>query len=220
MTDRPILMKPELVAAILAGRKTQTLRLIKPQPVYEKGEFLLWKPAQRQLAQLSTRSLEIPQVMIHRDTFRSLALALCPYGAPGDRLWVRERHWFVDAYGKVTVAWFSDGGYTIHPDVPLRGRQKDPRIGSAPSIVNDAIAGRPARPSIHMPKWACRLRLDITEVRVERVRDISNADVFAEGRSCTVDSPDFFPDTWDAIHGKGAWERNDWVWVIGFKRSK
>jgi hypothetical protein len=124
----------------------------------------------------------------------------CPYGQPGDRLWVRE-------------TWSVPPGDEVEPGARLLYRA-DPA---------DDAQWSPAplfrwRPSIHMPRWASRLSLDLTGVRVEPVQDISEADAIAEGRNLLVAHPGYFPDTWDAINaarGYG-WDANPWVWVLEF----
>lgn len=130
----------------------------------------------------------------------------CPYGQVGYRLWVRE-------------AWVpcDECPYQIY-----RGQN----VKNCPSC-DASTSGLKWKPSIHMPRFACRTVLEITEVRVERVKDISPADALAEGVFC----PEvgyaqhgerapvlLYGFLWESIHGAGSWEKNPWVWVIAFKK--
>ena len=122
----------------------------------------------------------------------------CPYGQLGDRLWVREtwlRH-------SVNVP----NDYLYRADHPDDG------------TIGPAHGGW--KPSIHMPRWASRITLEITDVRVERLQDISARDAWAEG---ITPSPDVDPyheyrDLWESINGPGSWDANPWVWAVSFKR--
>lgn len=134
---------------------------------------------------------------------------VCPYGGPGDRLWVRESHWwFKDEHDPVT-------GYyppkLTAEDVEYRADGERP--------------GRSWRPSIHMPRWASRITLEITGVRVERLQDISAEDCIAEGmqsrmreHDAVCDLRDQYRDLWEHINGPGSWDANPWVWVLEFRR--
>jgi hypothetical protein len=128
----------------------------------------------------------------------------CPYGAPGDLLWVRET-WAGHASGVDYAADFA--------------------------AVSRPQAG-PWRPSIHMPRWASRITLRITDIRVERLQDISEDDARAEGAEpCTstgwhgqnivvMTARELFAELWNKINGPGAWNENPWVWAISFERVK
>ena len=193
-----------MVRAILDGRKTQTRRVVKPQPTlvrdpdYSGGAFL----------QFAKGKLAVgPKTVSGGD--------LCPYGVVGDRLWVRERL-ELDKEGWVYAA----GGDLIQND-------SDAAIGWMES--------RPAKSSvcspIHMPRWASRITLEITGVRVERLQGISEADAEAEGvdGNCPVGNVReyqkgphsyHYAQLWDSINGEGSWAANQWVWAITFKRIK
>ena len=173
MTDRPILFSAPMVRAILDGSKTQTRRVIKPQPSYPNMcESSLW--------------------FTHRPR--------CPYGQPGDRLWVRE-----------TQAKF-------HPAVYMA----DVEEGLYPSYL--------WTPSTHMPRAASRITLEITGVRVERVQDITEADAMAEGADPTLVDPDGgsqphvegFTLLWDSINAPRGfgWDTNPFVWSLEFRRVR
>ena len=125
----------------------------------------------------------------------------CPYGGHGDRLWVRETHWRAEGEGTGGKVRFLQYKATSPDDPPLGDRW---------------------RPSIHMPRWASRITLEVTGVRVERVQDISNEDVHAEGFAPWGDKYLSFADLWDSINANRGygWDANPWVWVVEFKVSK
>ena len=185
MTDRPILFQGDMVRALLAGTKTQTRRVVK-------GEALEWL----QPSMFTPEYVALPEN------------GMCPYGQPGDRLWVRESHW-----------WFRD--------------EHNPATGYFPPTLtaddveyraDGEVPGRIWRPSIHMHRWASRITLEITAARVERLQDISEADAVAEGCANSLHLPggrfanENYAHLWWQINGDGSWESNPWVWVIEFKR--
>ena len=177
-----ILFNGDMVRAILDGRKTQTRRVVKPQPLHH--------------------------MYAHDGAFRHAygdKIVHCPFGVPGDRLWVRET--FVDLRGK---GFDVDCGYMA---------------SCPPGSAGDAQRieyGLKCTPSIHMPRWASRIDLEITAVRVERLQAISEADCIAEG--CPPEyalGQNWFKGLWDSINGRTpqSWDANPWVWVIEFRRS-
>jgi hypothetical protein len=180
MKERPILFKPEMVRAILEGRKTQTRRVVK--------------------------GIQIDGLMAAAAvTLRpSLAISLCPYGVVGDRLWVRE-------------VW-SIAEKKFDPEVSRIVYRAD---GVDP--LPDATGRARWRPSIHMPRAASRLTLEVTEVRIERLHDISEEDARAEGVRPdpfrrTYTAINSFHVLWIDINGIDSWDSNPWVWVICFKK--
>lgn len=203
MKERPILFSAPMVRALLAGTKTQTRRVVKPEPTHfnPAGVPRRAKP-------------EGPSTVI-----------TCPYGQPGDRLWVRETH-------------------AINPHPSELGLTRDMIPGTWDSAVAAAgrviyaadpgaeieLDGRQWRPSIHMPRAASRITLEITGVRVERLQDISEADAVAEGcqPQCEHDEDRRHQYTarwayevlWDRINGRSSWGANPWVWVVEFKREE
>lgn len=210
--ERPILFSGPMVRALLDGRKSQTRRVVKPQPPVG-WDRTAWSDAPT----MGWTAQEAPA--------RDWHIVRCPYGTIGDRLWVRET-FFDNCPGErdmEQVYYRADG----EPDF------------DGESITRD---GPGWTPSIHMPRWASRLTLEITGVRVERVQDISEADARAEGAEsrtcrCTLDgqttcSPgmiceagrsdrDWYRDTWDSINGKRpgcSWADNPFVWVLEFRR--
>jgi hypothetical protein len=213
MTDRPTLFSAEMVRAILDGRKTQTRRVLKPQPtkpVYQlvnDGRSAVYKS----FGNFSRRQSDIR--------------IKCPYGQPGDTLWVRE------TWGAV---WPAD------EPVPLRQCEIEYRADLPPGCT-DRPGEWPAdegngpevpkwRPSIHMPRWASRITLRITDIRVERLQDISEDDAKAEGAkpldyaahhvAAGCGARIAFEQVWTTINGPNAWGDNPWVWVVAFERVK
>ncbi len=191
-------MSAPMVRAILAGSKTQTRRVVRGSDNWHPDTV-----AVKFLRHHSADGLAMPL-----DKFeRVLGSAVrCPYGVPGDRLWVRET-WGLAGHMK------HDPGY-----VEYRADCKD---GGKFNSVGDAVDFW--RPSIFMPRSHCRIWLEVTEVRVERVTDISEADAIAEGIPAFITSPSTIPrqqysTLWNSINGKGSWNKNPWVWAVTFKR--
>jgi hypothetical protein len=187
--ERPILFSTPMVKAILEGRKTMTRRVVKSR--HESGMFAVSRTA-GQIT--SIESLDWDERNCEKDVY-------CPYGNPGDILWVREKT-FKDVDD---VYYYADG--TCCDQIPE---------------CCCCEVGKPRLiPSIHMPKSACRIWLEITDVRVERLHEITNEDCKKEG--VTPDYSDLFPYAksfkalWRKINGEESWERNPFVWVICFK---
>lgn len=201
MKERPILFNGDMVRAILDGRKTQTRRMVKPQ---REGPAWSVKPAQNPRYERHTHDWWLPT-----GTKPYSALPSCPYGAVGDRLWVRE---------------------TFSGDFEVEGMK--PSEWSSYTPIWYWADGNPPygdwtkpKPSLHMPRKACRLVLEITGVRVERLGDISNDDAKAEGYPAereadggSVDSWMWFRDLWDGIYPEQTFKDNPWIWVIEFRR--
>lgn len=197
MKERPILFSAPMVRAILEGRKTMTRRAIKPQPVGNADV-----------------QFRVASAVTIAPTGKQL---LCPYGVPGDRLWVRE-----------TWARFDDDGTVVY-----RADANKPGLASDFEMDrNVGAANTRWRPSIHMHRRASRITLEVAEVRVERLQDVSESDAITEGAppshptidvvSRELGYPDFsrswFAQLWESINGPGSWDANPWVWVVGFKR--
>ncbi|WP_371333654.1 morphogenetic protein [Klebsiella quasipneumoniae] len=203
MTERGMIFNAEMVRAILEGRKTQTRRPVK-FPVHDKN--LGCELAGNELAgELSAGN------------YLNSA-----FGKPGDRIWVRETF----------------QGPLFDFDL-MDSYCKDPTPFEKPEFCVYKADGVPApefydaddelhccwRPSIHMPRWASRILLEITGVRVERLKSISDGDAIREGCS-TADMKsgdcvaDVFARLWASIYGSDSWNANPWVWVIEFKRDE
>lgn len=210
MRERPIPFKATMVRAILDGRKTQTRRIVKASH---------W----RQFADCDDYGKTIGNWEVD--------LSCCPYGQPGDRLWVRE------TCRQVYPITPYSHGIVYRADAPR-------------ALGMDEYSSRHKwTPSIHMPRWASRITLEITDVRVQRVQDIGEAGATAEGLATVtkdgttwkfgIPDADGLPGTddigwpwtkwdrdprkafatlWNDTYGPDAWDRNDWVWAVSFKR--
>lgn len=201
MRERPILFSAPMVRAIFEGRKTQTRRVVKG-PGGRKIENLRDHDP---YAGYSGRyndpsSWGFPFYDDHADAPLDVWPELCHIGQPGDRLWVREAF-----------------AGTSQEDLIYRATVRDDT-----DWTEDEIHETRWRPSIHMPRWASRIDLEVTGVRVERLQDISEADALAEG--VEPEMPDecrmAFERLWESINGPGSWDANPWVWVVEFKRVK
>lgn len=213
--ERPILMSGPMVRALLAGRKTQTRRVVKPQPPTD-GRWMPWEHSERPGYWFGYA----PDGKVRNDVGAKLDDCgwVCPYGSVGDRLWVRET-WSPDHrnfYPNFPIVYRADNGVTIESV----GRVYSPEV--------DAWFAFRWQPSIHMPRWASRLTLEITSVRVERLQDISEDDAIAEGvdavsvadvpRQAAWTRRQDYARLWDHLNAKRGypWASNPWVWVIGF----
>lgn len=226
MTERGMIFNAEMVRALLSGRKTQTRRPIK------------WK--QTRFTEIGEREDGSKWPWSEDAEHACDFWHPCPFGAVGDRIWVREAYRFPASLddvsptgvGEMAVAtgyrkpWaptfyeftctFSDG---------WKGFETPPKVSDAGKL----------RPSIHMPRWASRILLEITDVRVERLNAIGEEDARAEGiidggclncgepEPCECANPepdatDAFAYLWQSIYGQESWNANPWVWVIEFKR--
>ena len=186
MRERPILFSAPMVRAILAGTKTQTRRVLRDGTWWTKEHGVI-RMAPAGLA--CTGFAPVP----------------CPYGSPGDRLWVRE-----------TWARNEDQLSDTRMDTSLVYR------ADGETRAKDNGTDKPWRPSIHMPRWASRITLEIAGVRVERLQDISTADCWAEGIAASpdVDPVHEYRDLWESINGPGSWDANPWCWVLEFRRAQ
>ncbi|CRL63104.1 MULTISPECIES: hypothetical protein [Proteus] len=210
MKERGIIFNAEMVRAILDGRKTQTRRIVKN--VMPDNGMWLKKPTKTRSG-TTTHVLDAPKYN------------LCPLGKAGDHLWVRET-WMPDAprdgtWDDVEFYGCKDSQLSM---IPERFRKSEYCIHRA-SWDSDELVGW--TPSIHMPRWASRITLEITDVRVERLNDISNDDAKSEGcwygrgggtPDKALTPSDQFPTLWEEIYGDGSWSSNPWVWVIEFRR--
>lgn len=227
MTERPILFSGPMVRAILNGSKTQTRRVLRPQPFEISASvsnvkfdpcFVEFVNADRNLwTAYDTRFL---------CDEGNIGEWKCPYGAPGDELWVRE-----------TWCQKSDDGYTVYnADGNLDSSCCYYRADRTEVIAVDGDGfteyrkngdqASPWTPSIHMPRWASRIQLRVTSVRVERLQEITVDDAYAEGASLCIDHDGpvcyraEFQRLWDSIYYKRGfgWDVNPWVWVIAMQR--
>lgn len=250
MKERPILFSGHMVRAILDGHKTQTRRVVKfPEVPTSRGE---WKPSMlggpttmRTVNGMLTVDVPPFPVVTHSITGKTFA---CPHGQAGNRLWVREtwkyRGWSED--GDPLIEFAADGK-TLWAQPPEEWEDRLEEVWATLSEpenfkLDNRAADRKWRPSIHMPRWASRLTLDLVKVRLERLQDISPADAEAEGmfeRHAVGDdmhdqwtwqnvpgthrygSPvEAYEALWESVNGKGSWKANPLVWVEEFKRVK
>lgn len=257
--ERPIIFSDEMVRAILSGKKSQTRRIMNPQPEYfEQQPHWRWKPKSlRAVGPFACASGDRPGM----------------FGkyAPGDLLWVRESSFFRSECGGFLSrrvgsgafeAWTVDGKThwqweRRESDYPLEwsvgsysGGQKNgsftlglyrcntrkkikPFTGNT-VIEERSVVFRRKLPAIHMPRWASRITLEITDVRVDRLQDISGEDAIAEGvmrtaetdpakldrwewEQCKQTARFCYSQLWDKINGDGSWDSNPWVWAISFE---
>lgn len=237
MKSTPILFSGPMVRAIREGRKMQTRRAVnldkwwsqkwaenfvfcKDPSTYMVTEWgLTPDEPHNQSLNVPYRHLEDPEIPWNECGMEGIE---CPFGQPGDQLWVKET--FV-CENPAYVA-----GYKAEP---WRG-SPDPdtaRILFAADPVHQNIGIR-WRPSIFLPRWASRINLEVTAVRVERLQDISEADAIAEGVTIHMDAEitaatvpgikgpaylEYF-DLWQTINGPGSWDQNPWVWVVEFQQ--
>lgn len=234
MKERPIIFSGPMVRAILDGRKAQTRRIVKPQP-----------PARQNEAQFPCIEKHEPLNGVRfwqyaGDGTNSSEAIRCPYGAPGDRLWVRESWRTARSLDHVRPSNLVAGA-----PVEYMADRWNPGFGMC-----DKGKGRP---SIFLPRWASRLTLEITGARVERLNEISEEDAYNEGievepldmsisaknylrkdawfNNWGVESvPDFqyepsetlfrksYETLWESINGPGSWAANPWIWCVSFRK--
>ncbi|HBU9459720.1 TPA: hypothetical protein MDH73_004652 [Klebsiella pneumoniae] len=192
ISERGMIFNAEMVRALLDGRKTQTRRIIKDCTV---GRDPISKFIKIGKKFIGCYPEDVPE----------LIRECCPYGVPGDRIWVRE-------------TWAEAGASA--PDLKLYRANYPEHV---PSIYENVPPAEEIRwtPSIHMPRTASRILLEITDVRVERLRSMSQGDARAEGviaASGPMEAGLAFRELWDSIYGEESWKANPWVWVIEFKR--
>lgn len=259
MNERPIIFSGDMVRAFLEGRKTQTRRLLMKArdeagtwagavlPAAESGWIAWWPGTETGLAEFTKR--------VYRTGFP------CPYGAPGDRLWVRET-WRVGAWrddGRMAIDYAASPELTHTPWVTIPDDDGGAKFNMYWAAISDELQAHGVetdadgqyhwepgqaplrwRPSIHMPRWASRITLEITEVRVQRLQEVTEENARAEGAfddGCLIPegaarmyghSGDFgwsdprkaYAFAWDAIYAKRGlgWDANPWVWAITFRR--
>ena len=195
MKETGILFTPENYDKTASGVKTQTRRVIKPQPILVNDRTWTWpcdgiKSKASWAKNLTGKTISL----IHAEQ--------CPYGTVGDRLYVKEG---------------------LERDECGARYRRDKQL-----VIQKTIGGRylwqwqrDYLSPLHMPKWAARLWLELTDVRAERVREISYDDEGAEGVTLGPNCNDRhsgFIALWESINGKGSWDLNPWVWVLSYRR--
>lgn len=237
MTDRPVIFSAPMVRALLAGTKTQTRRIIGagtslldggPWPRGHRAQSWAWDRAWVDPGP-SPAGNAGPYLKVPRDDDETVH-RVYPIWWPGMRLWVRE------------AAWICPPNWTDTPANPMGPHRQEVAYNADDVRGGTAEAARDyklkLRPSIHVPRWASRLTLTVTDVRVQRLQDISEEDARAEGVA-TIAPPDprdgarhfgvlgvaaidrltaskAFADLWNSINGPGAWQANPWVAAISF----
>lgn len=249
MTERPILFSGPMVRAILSGQKIMTRRIMKPQPYIshtnpptfsdtERGDIFICPDCFPTTNERKSVIVECEGIGVyHCMGEKEFAEKHSPYGRPSDLLWVREAHYLTDDGHNEYVVYAADTDAT---------RAHLARLGALPAdFPEDVKAGhRRLRPSIHMPRWASRITLEITDVHVERLGDISDTDVDSEGveghyvedgwywrnyllsdeeaaiSPMLASATESFRSLWEKINGAGSWDVNPWVWVVKFRRVR
>lgn len=219
MKDRPILFNGAMVRALLDDSKTKTRRIIA-RPLQNPGwtEYRYFGPSKNNPT-CQSKAIECgPDYPDGQED-----QVLCPYGQAGDRLWVRETFY---AFGrwekrfsvkKSRDEWhfvdmtLTSGFHHLFEEPAGYVKRSKGRRGALPMWHK--------RPSIFIPRVASRITLEIVSVRVERLNDISEADVIAEGcPSEILYGTGWYRELWETINGAGSWDENPWVWVVEFKR--
>ena len=223
MTERPILFSGPMVRAILDGSKTQTRRPLRIQPPSDTGQYRYVESRKSWFHESMTWRLgDVFPGSQNPDQSVAWVAAhgtRCPFGVPGDRLWVRET-WRPFSYGAHVVP-----NYAADQGAPGTRRELVPPA----DWKVPAASHRGMVPAIHMPRWASRITLEVLDVRVERLQDISEEDARAEGwpgpRADIADpevhrdaARDWFMDLWSATYGAESWAANSWTWAVTFKR--
>lgn len=204
MRERPIPFTAPMVRALIAGTKTQTRRIAKPVRHPDLG------------------NIYTPGALVMEHEPRHVIERCCPYGRPGDRLWVKE-------------AWRAPSSYDQLP--PRQIPDHEGRRFIADEVTGPDPGYGKHRHGMFMPRWASRILLTISQVGLERLQHISGADARAEGcdhddpcdhvrLSCAeirCPGPDYrigYRNLWERINGPGSWAANPWVWVVKFRVSE
>jgi len=231
MKETPILFNGEMVRAILEGRKTQTRRPFKYQPTdcWRPDRFcVLHELKDGHFPLRNGEPIPIGYGVVNEDGDVGY---VSPFGNVGDHLWVRENFRYgTRDNGQSVIVYAADG--EVRELFASEGGEGD--LCKTGRIINERVGTGPCRPSIHMPRWASRITLKVTDIRVQRVQEISEEDAIAEGCSGSF-SPaycaggeivgadgeypsDEFRKLWDSIYG--TWDANPWVWVATFEVAK
>jgi len=196
--ERPIIFSTELIPKILDLSKTQTRRVIKPQPI-SVIENIPYKIDGKR-SDVPCTATELPP-----NRYTAVLEIKCPYGQVGDRLWVRE-------------SWKTEAVFDTTPPCDISHDAIILYTAMADSVLTQ-IMGRTRSP-LHLPRWASRITLEITALRCERLQEITTEDIMAEGLESTIPYQGFvhrFKRLWNSLNPKYQWESNPFVWVIEFK---
>ncbi len=232
MKEHPLLFSTPMVKAILNSKKTMTRRIVKPQPIDNReidGNFF------------DGNHKGYVKCDGHPDWQRQFALEFCPYGKPGEILFVRE-NWKIiawswedgeatfeyadgerlslstsptDAYDEKSHQWLINHIEKLIHDGYYSPASEDPKSEDEEQLVR-TDKHYPFKPSIHLPKFGSRIWLEVVNVRIEMLHDITWKDVLAEGVDNGKSNPTMaFEELWNSINGN--WNENPWVWVVEFK---
>jgi hypothetical protein len=246
MKELPVLFKGEMVRAILDGRKTQTRRVVKPQPARDARDVMKVGPRLWHIGKWEREGVTSPAGWAQ--------IFKCPFGDPGDRLWVRET-WKPGAWrddGRIAIDYKASPELTKTPWLRIPNDDMDEKFsdywhkwsnelqyaGIEPDddgyyLWEPGKSPLKWKPSIFMPRWASRIMLEVVSVRVERLLEITPGDAKAEGIEVARDAYKGAPEAfiqevyvrkfaklWDKINAKRGlgWDVNPWVWVVEFRR--
>lgn len=225
MEQRPILFKGDMVNAILRGDKTQTRRVIKGDTDHQ------WDSLEGYSSQWVNPEKGDHWILKHSTKNSSENyIVKCPSGKVGDQLWVRETCFFDSIFDHLKTSEIPKGESVGYIATGMIHTRKGKAI----------LKNGKTRPSIFMPRWASRIQLEITDIRIERLNDISEEDAKAEGveelemsgsrniwrfylakpDQCVgvTNARQSFMSLWESIYDEGSWYENPWVWVVEFKR--
>lgn len=207
--ERPIIFNGAMSLAVIEGRKTVTRRPIKPQPGPSAADRYIDAYCGQPKTEANPRGMSTCWTWWLDDGRKGADIGTCPFGVPGDKLWVREA-WSLPP-SALSIYYRAGNGGRL-----LSSRDASDNMESVNAWVNklSRVAGPSVwAPSIHMPRWASRTVLDVLDVRVERLQDITDEGARAEGFASRV----AFIETWDAIYPSMPFHANPWVWRIEFK---
>lgn len=204
MKERPILFSAPMVRAILEGRKTQTRREISVQ---------VWRAAGCADHAQAVSCVDGKWQYADNDGWQDFRAPVAPFGDA--RLWVRENGWERPERTPKMMREGADTWERYYYDADVEPRDH------VQTREQFKAWGFKRRPSIHMPRWACRILLEVTGVRTERLQDISAWDCEAEGCGHVMpfSAQQMYRQLWVSINGASSWNENPWVWVIEFKRT-
>lgn len=219
MKARPMLFSGPLALAILDGRKTVTRRPIKSVLGHGPRESMqtaaTFRPSTTRGYDWTFKARGCWQDLRHAEL-----VARCPHGKVGDHIYGRETWRTFERPSDMVdgIVFAADGAF-----VPIADTKE--AADRWVDAHDNGKHGNNWRPSLHMPRWASRITLEITDVRVQRVRDLTEDDARAEGftlndaiKAKVPSTRDVFALTWGDLYGPGSWERNEWVWTLTFRR--
>lgn len=211
---KPILFSTPMVQAILEGRKTQTRRVLKPQPLVHNEVIKMPIPMDEYSKILKQYVKKGYTEIYTKGVLQGMIAPKCPFGEVGDTIWVRETWQHTSEFGINNQD--ENAGYIYKASENGKDWEEN-------------TEGWKWKPSIFMPKDACRIFLKITNIRVERLQDISELDAECEGAKkmqlehlggAFPNHKSGFESLWQSINGKESWDSNPYVWVIEFETIK